>query len=266
MPIILGAFDGLTNVSMLTDILKSLGMSEKEAKVYLASLHVGISRISEIAKKAQMSRSTAYNLLHSLLRKGIVRSYTKSNIQWFSPIPPNELVDFLEGKKEEIGNKIEMVKAYLPQLKAVCNPKVSLPKVSFFEGVSGIKQVYADILKNGNKKTFAALSLDNVQSEIGDWTKNVFTPKKVKKDIYSQVLVSSKDSKSYIKLDKKHLRKSLVISHKKYPFEVEIDVYDENKTAFISFDETELMGVIIESSKIANTLKSLFALVWDKTK
>ena len=249
---------------MLTQVLEGLGLSDKEANVYLATLRTGSSRISTIAKRADISRSTAYNILHSLSKKGFVRRVDRASVQYFSPLPPSELVALLEEQKEELSNKVKMVETYLPQLESVCNPGVELPKVSFFEGISGIKKVYGDILKKGNKETFAALSLDNVAPEIKDWTKNVFTNKKIKKKISSKVLISSKDSKSYTKLDKKHLRKSLVVPHPKYPFEVEIDVYDDNKTAFISFDESEMMAVIIESPKIANTLKSLFGLVWDR--
>ncbi|MFA6992495.1 MAG: hypothetical protein WC269_04435, partial [Candidatus Gracilibacteria bacterium] len=124
--------------------------------------------------------------------------------------------------------------------------------------------IYADIIKKGGKETFAALSMDNAEPEIKKWMIKSFTPKKVKQKISSRVIVSSKNPKSYEKLDKDHLRRSLVIPHKKYPFEVEIDVYDGNKTAFISFDESEMMGVIIESPKIANTLKSLFSYIWDR--
>ena len=89
---------------------------------------------------------------------------------------------------------------------------------------------------------------------------DIFTPKKIKKGIKSDILLSSKNPKKYVKLDKKHLRKTTLIPNNNYPFEVEIDVFDDNKTAFISFEETELFGVIIESDKIANSMKTLFEL------
>lgn len=249
---------------MLEKVLKSLNLSEKEASVYLSSLRLGNSKISVIAKRAGLSRSTTYNILQKLFEKGFVKRADIANSQYFSPVPPSELVHILENKKEILDNKIEMVKAYMPQFEAVTSPQTVVPKVSFFEGPNGIKNIYGDILKKGDKETFAALSLDNAAPDIKKWMIKSFTPKKVKKNIFSKVIVSSKNSKSYEKLNKKHLRRSLVVSHKKYPFEVEIDVYDGNKTAFISYDESEMMGVIIESSKIANTLKSLFSYIWGR--
>ncbi|MFA5947535.1 MAG: helix-turn-helix domain-containing protein [Candidatus Gracilibacteria bacterium] len=254
---------------MLVNVLKSLGLSSMEANVYMAALRTGQAKTSAISARAGLSRSTGYNVLNSLYRKGLVSRSDKAKVQYFSPVPPKDLVDFLKKNEEELRAKAEMVKTYLPQFEAVYNRQNNMPKVQFFDGVSGIKQVYMDILKSGQKETFAALSwgdVSDVSLDVKDWVQNVFTKKKIKKGMFSKVLVSSKNPKSYTKLDKKHLRQSLVIPHEKYPFAVEIDVYDENKTAFISFDESEMMGVIIESPKIASTLKSLFKLVWDKSK
>ncbi len=187
-------------------------------------------------------------------------------MQYFSPVPPGQLLDYLERKKDEFSQKSILVANYLAHFEAIQNPTSQLPKVYFFEGQNGIKQIYQDILKKEHKTTYSALSLDNIAPELKSWLKKIFTSRKIKKNIHSKVLVSSKKPESYRKLDQKHLRESLVIPHKKFPFEVEISVYDDNKTAFISFDQSEMIGVIIESSKIANTMKSLFALIWEKKK
>ncbi len=251
---------------MLKEILKSIDLTEKESLVYLVTLRIGATKISIIAKRAQLSRSTTYNVLNSLYKKGFVKRYNKGQIQYFSPISPNEIIEILNNKKENLSNKIEMFNTYLPQFEAISNPKISIPKVYFYEGIDGIKKIYEDILKKGNKKTFSALSLDNMAIELKNWLMKSFTKKKVKKNIFSKVLLSSGKAKKYKKLDKKQKRESIVIPYKKHPFEVEIDIYDENKTAFISFDETEMIGVIIESEKIANTMNSLFSLVWEKQK
>lgn len=248
---------------MLESILQSIGLRSREAKLYLAALRTGNAPVSLIAKRAGVSRSTGYNILQRLVKRGMVHRHDRAHVQYYAAISPHEMKDLLERRKEDFSRKISVLKAYLPQFDALFNPQFVLPKMSFFEGIEGIKHVYLDILKKGDKETFSALSLDNIVPELKDWIFNVFTAKKVKKNIRSKVLVSSKYSKAYRRLDKKHLRESLILPHEKYPFQVEIDLYDENKIAFISFDPSELLGVIIESPRIANTLKSLFNLVWD---
>ena len=46
--------------------LKSLGFSEKEARVYLALLELGPSTTTEIARKSKINRTTGYDILESL--------------------------------------------------------------------------------------------------------------------------------------------------------------------------------------------------------
>ena len=42
---------------MLEKILKNIGLNEKEAKIYLALLELGKSKVPEIAKKAELKRT-----------------------------------------------------------------------------------------------------------------------------------------------------------------------------------------------------------------
>lgn len=58
--------------------LQKLGLTQKEAVIYMATLELGIaSPTSTIAKKANILRTTAYNILNSLVQKGIVVAYDK---------------------------------------------------------------------------------------------------------------------------------------------------------------------------------------------
>lgn len=74
--------------------LKQLGFSDKEAKVYMASLELGPDTAQEIAKKAGVNRTTTYVIIEKLIKKGKKRSfrsgwreYDGSNFyesQWFN--------------------------------------------------------------------------------------------------------------------------------------------------------------------------------------
>lgn len=245
---------------MLTNVLKKLGLSEKEANVYLTCLRIGTTRTSIIAKRSGLSRSTTYNMLHELKKQGFVKLIHKAKVQHFTPIEPAKIVELLERRKTGMEINIENIKHYMPQLESIKNPNITVPKVSFYEGVEGIKYVYEDILKHKDIKTYVALSLDNIMPAIKKWLIKVFTPRKIKNNISSEILLSSKKAKEYKKLDSKHMRETSIIPFSKHPFEIEIDVYADNKTAFISFDESEMFAVLIESPKIARSMKSLFAL------
>ena len=52
--------------------LQELGLSEKEARVYLALFELGPSVVSGLAKKAGINRSTTYVILETLAKRGLV--------------------------------------------------------------------------------------------------------------------------------------------------------------------------------------------------
>ena len=56
---------------MTKEKLQKLGLSDKEASVYLAMLELGPSVVSDIAKKANINRSTVYVVLEFLKKRGI---------------------------------------------------------------------------------------------------------------------------------------------------------------------------------------------------
>lgn len=78
--------------------LRKLDLDEKEAKVYLASLELGYATAQKIAKKAGLSRPTAYRTLESLQQKGMVRKMKQD----FIADSPDEILGILRAEKRKI--------------------------------------------------------------------------------------------------------------------------------------------------------------------
>ena len=49
-----------------------LGLTRKESDVYFAFLSMGVGKVSDIAKKAGINRTNAYDILANLSKKGLV--------------------------------------------------------------------------------------------------------------------------------------------------------------------------------------------------
>jgi predicted DNA-binding transcriptional regulator len=83
----------------ITSLLKKSGLSEKEIKVLTALLELGDSPVRDISSKAGVNRGTAYDILKSLVKQGLVSSFeTKTNLH-FAAEPPSKLLDYLEEKE-----------------------------------------------------------------------------------------------------------------------------------------------------------------------
>lgn len=126
---------------MLVETLQQYGMSQKEAKVYLASLELGAAPGSTIARRAGEKRVTVYSILKELVKRGIVTSVMRNDVAYFSVISPDLLLRQLE-------DKYMMFKQKLPEFMAITEKIGSRPKVQFFEGVEGLRSMFDEFAQS----------------------------------------------------------------------------------------------------------------------
>ena len=124
----------------LETILKSQGLEEKEAKVYLSCLQLGQTTVSNIARKAEIKRPTAYIILQKLSEKGLVSVKQTEKSIFYGPTHPKKLLTQLKQKEQTL-------KDAFPEILAIYNEHPHKPTVQIFEGIEGMRQVYNDILE-----------------------------------------------------------------------------------------------------------------------
>lgn len=242
----------------MIDQLQQLGLSEKEAKVYLASLELGLSSVQEIARKAGINRPTAYFQIELLIKKGLISSVVKGKKRYFNAESPEQLTGLLEAQKQEIENKRSDLEKILPELKTIFSLAEEKPKVRFFEGIEGLKAMQTDILKTKIDDLYEFIPLDDAYKifppELDNHRKKA--DQKFQK-IKRRIIYTSKQGNVLSSVGNKEVS---FISHKEFPFDTEIIIYGF-KTALFSYGE-KLVGVIIENNGIAKSLKSIFNLAW----
>ena len=124
----------------LTEALVEFGLSENEAKVYLASLSLGPSTILAIAKVAELKRTTVYSVIERLKGNGLMSIEIKGFKKRFVAESPSKLEKLLELRREKF-------KDILPELTALYRLKSGQSFIKYYEGVAGVTSVYSDILK-----------------------------------------------------------------------------------------------------------------------
>ena len=98
----------------LTNILENLGLTENEAKVYLASLSLGQSTILKISRTAEIKRTTIYSVIESLKQKGLMKIEIKGWKKLFVAESPEKLDVMIKNRREEL-------KSSLPEFLALYN-------------------------------------------------------------------------------------------------------------------------------------------------
>ncbi|MFZ5982560.1 MAG: TrmB family transcriptional regulator [Patescibacteria group bacterium] len=243
-----------SNFMEIKAYLEQLDISGKKADVYLASLELGSATVAQIAKKAGIKRTTGYDILEELEKEGLVSETKKGEKRLFVGEDPEKIQRKLH-QKERLFSEI------LPQLKSIYNIAGDKPKIRFFEGKSGLMEVYEDTLRFG-KEILAFGSYDIVPVLGHDWAESYIRRRKKKGVYYKGILPESSNLKrEYLSRNQEQLRLTKTVSAEKYPFSVEINLYGFQKIALIS--PKEEMGIIIEGAEIYKTLRSIFELLWD---
>jgi sugar-specific transcriptional regulator TrmB len=242
---------------MIEKIIENFNLGEREAKVYLAALSLGKSRVSDIAKKARLNRITTYEILKRLTNKGIANNIIYKKIIYFEVIDPKQFLHKIE-------RQAELAREAIPQLLLLKNTSNKQPRVEYFVGVEGLKVLYEDSLNCKNKIIYNMANIKNLINFFGKDFLNTYIKKRIRKEIQIKVLIPNDEiAKKYIENEKKRnsLREYKFFNNKKFPMPNEIMIYD-NKIVLLSFSSQ--IGVIIEDNNIAKSLKSICRLLWEK--
>jgi sugar-specific transcriptional regulator TrmB len=245
------------NFEIFRDNLLNLGLSEREANVYIAILDIGKGTVTEITRRAGINRTTGYDILVSLVNKGFISISGKRPKQEYAAESPEKILSYLENEQIEAAKKLESAKQLVPQLKSLHNVK-SRPKVRFYEGVEGLKEVYEDTLKSSEDLRSLAL-VDEAENTLEHYFPKYYQ-RRAANNIFIRAIFPDSPGARHLKTkDDSEKRKSLILPDNKFDLKPEINVYDD-KVMIASWSEK--LGIIIESQEIANAVKLLFELAW----
>jgi len=100
------------------EILRKIGLTESEIKVFQALSKVGSAPVSDLVQKTHLHRTNLYDILERLREKGIISSITKNNVKYFSILEPKNLLNLLEKQKKELTSTeteiLELIKNIKP--------------------------------------------------------------------------------------------------------------------------------------------------------
>lgn len=240
--------------------LKNIGLSDNEAKVYLAMLELGPSPVLEIAAKSGVNRPTAYVQIESLKKMGLVSTQTKGKKQLFMAESPDQLENVLEREKRSAEEKMAELTQAMPELKTLFNLTGSHPQVRFFEGKEGVLSMLEEFLKTKTKEAFAISPIDDVDEAFPDLPKTL-TPRRVKKGIHAKLIYTSSRGQILKRHDQELLREAKFILPEKLPFHLDLTIYEDKVS--IKALKGKISGVIIEHREIAESFRGLFHLLWN---
>lgn len=240
--------------------LITLGLSEKEAHVYVALLELGPSTMLEIAAKAEINRPTAYFTIESLKKRGLVSTVKKGKKTLFAAEEPGQLRILLDHEKRAFEEKKDTLASVLPDLESLFRLIGEKPEVRFFEGKEGLLRMQEEFLSSKAKEILSISSVDDVLA-IFPGHRETYVPTRVKYGIRTKLIYTSQQGAFLRKEDDRLLRESKFIPQEKLPYSVDLTIYN-NKIAIAAL-RGKLSGAIIEHKEIADSFRALFHFIWN---
>lgn len=242
----------------MIETLIRLGLSEKEAKVYLAALELGSAPAAKIAQKALLNRPTTYVILEKLAQLGLVTSYDKAKVQYFTPEDPEQLRRLIEQEQLELKDRQRELEDHLPELKALAT-KSDRPRVLIYESSDAASDYFYTKLKQG-EAIYAFTDLDALVSQGEDKEESQL---RLRKNISTKVIYTRNSGPIEDATSQAELREARFVSRNEFPFTSVITAAPDTGVIFMTNNKS-LTKVIIEDKHLAESLKAIFCLLWLK--
>lgn len=240
-------------------ILQSYNFTEREAKIYIATLELWNSIVSAIARRSWEHRVSTYSVLKELKSRWIAQEVLKNGVKYFSVISPKQL---LKIEKE----KYEKLEKILPELTALSNMYDNKPKIYYYDTIDSVKQVFKDIVDEWDNISESFMSFvwtQNIDKRFEDFFAWEFKEYRNKQKLATKAILFDNASQySHYHIDS---YETCVVDDDIFDISNEIILYD-SKVAIISYSSDEIYALIIESDSLYKFFKSIFQFVWKTTK
>lgn len=231
---------------MNIETLEKTGLNANEAKVYLALLELGPSLAGKITERSKVNRRTVYDVLESLIDKGLVSYVIEASRKMFEAADPLRFLDILEERKKEIQEA-------LPELRAKKEASGKKQEATIFRGKKGIKTIFQDILRHKEYWVFG--SSGKFKEILGPFF-SLFQKQIKEKRIKLRLLISETARETDIALHAQEVR----FLPKEYTTLISTIVYS-NKVAIVSWTENPV-GFLLDDKQTADSYRTYFKFMW----
>tara|TARA_Y100000034_G_scaffold136940_1_gene217403 strand:- start:206 stop:961 length:756 start_codon:yes stop_codon:yes gene_type:complete len=244
---------------MNTQILRKIGLTDNEIKIYIILLKIGSSTAYEISQKTNIYRVHVYDKLEQLMNKGLVTHIYKGSKKHFQATPPTKLKQYLEEKKQQLKTQEKDLNKLLPELIQLTNLPKENTFVEIFKGKQGLKYFLKDIIKTAKEVLITGIDDQKYNEAIPIFMKQYFRDLR-KNKIKERVITMKK--KNVFKFGKKLAPTTNYRYLEQKQFNPTNTFIYKNKVVIVSWG-TPVTAIMIKNNEIAQTYKNHFEHLWN---
>lgn len=237
-----------------TKHLRALGFTDSEAKTYLTSIETGPSSVQDLARKARISRVTAYAAIEELMRSGLMSTMQRGKKQLYQSESPERLRAVAQERARSMQALAAEIDDAVTDLKLV--QRGEKPIVKMFEGKEALKAIQDDLLASGVKALDEMYNGDDI---FAMYPPEELQPAKIelgKRKTFARTIVQTTQPV----ISTHALNPVLQLPTDAPEFHGDILVYG-NKVALTSLRGKQI-SVLIESADIAQTMRAMYEMLW----
>ena len=234
-------------------ILEHVGLTRNEARIYLELLKIGPSLARDVSRTTNMHRTSVYNCLQRLQKKGLVSISSSHDKTYFEAVDPEKLLSLLKEREERLIN-------VLPELKKLKETELyTKHEVQHFKGKQGLKSVFDDILNLGENYLGWGPERE-IESLLKFYFIHYVKERQRRKIRANLVYFEDSRGEEYTRnplIQIKYLPQSFYepTAHR---------VYGDNVAIIILEDEP--LCIVIRNKAIAQSYRKHFSILWDRAK
>lgn len=235
--------------------LEEFGLTETEAKVYLALLEEGSTLAGPIIKKTALHRGTTYQILQRLIEKGLVSYVIKSGKRYFDAISPERFIEILKDKQEQMA----LVLPSLLQKKEMSKQK---QEVNVYSGRKGIKTILEKMLEELKGKGYLDFGVSGLFRQVMGAYWDVWQKKKKKYKIKSKCIFNEELRDSELVKD---YYGNLRFHSSEFKSLTDTIIYEDKVVLFI-WSASPPIAVEVISKENSKSYRNQFMFMWKSAK
>lgn len=246
--------------------VEDLGLSNKEARVYVANLMTGPAGVQQIADASGIKRVTTYVILESLVNLGLISQTSKAKKTLFNAESPDNLRRLLDKKEQTVQEQKQSLEELLPELKNLASVPKDAPSVKLYDSVEGIRTLIRDYVTEHSKNAkveslYGVSNYDRLLEFFPEIKENSANPDRLAARVKSKMLYTSERGPILQATDGERMRESRFVPKDRFPMDCDFSIVGDS-VVLMSLSGTRPIGVTIHSAEIAQGLKVLFDLAW----
>lgn len=128
------------------EILREIGLTEGEIRVYSALAELGKSSTGAIMEKSGISSSKIYLILEKLIEKGLVSFVIEENVRKYQVTNPNTIIEYIRKKKDYLDSLEEKAKELILSINSVLG-KYEEETVQIYKGFKGAETAFTKLIE-----------------------------------------------------------------------------------------------------------------------